>query len=199
MEVQLKKASKENIAELRKICIDCYSIYFGNHWNENGLEWYLDKQFNLIRLKTDLKNTDVDYYFINIIDVPVGFIKINYNSVSNLVVDPCSELEKMYVLPKYKGKGIGKMAMRKVMNITQKKGRKILFLDVLDTNKNAIAFYEKLGFSFHCNNRLDLPYFKDHLRGIDRMFIKLNKSKTCRPILFHYNPQLWESNSNSHF
>lgn len=174
MEVKLKKALKENISELRQICIDGYSVYFRDHWNENGLEWYLDKQFSLKKLKSDLNNKDIDYYFINIIDIPVGFIKINNNSVSNLSVDSCAELEKMYVFPVYKGKGIGKKALNKVLEITQKKGKKILFLDVLDTNKNAIAFYEKLGFNFHYNFSLDLPYFKDHLRGINRMFKELN-------------------------
>ena len=173
MRVQLENVSKENISELRPICIDCYSVYFGDHWNENGLDWYLDKQFNHKKLKSDLNNKDVDYYFINVIDNPVGFIKINNNSVSNLFVDPYAELEKMYVLPKFKGKGIGKKALKKAIKIIQEKGKKILFLDVLDTNKKAIAFYEKLGFNFYSNTRLDLPYFKDQFRGINRMFIEL--------------------------
>ncbi|MGI9551866.1 MAG: GNAT family N-acetyltransferase [Aurantibacter sp.] len=163
----------ENTSELRQICVEGYSIYFGDHWNENGLEWYLNKQFGDEKLKSDLKDKNVDYYLIQAKGKPVGFIKVNNNSITNLSFEGGAELEKMYVLPKYKGLGIGKKALNEIMKITQKRGKKILFLDVLDTNKNAIAFYENLGFKFHSNTRLQLPYFKEELRGLNRMFIEL--------------------------
>ena len=169
----LKKASLENISELRQICVESYSVYFGDHWKKNGLEWYLNKQFGDEKLKSDLKDKNVDYYLIHSKGKLVGFIKINNNSNPNLSFEGSAELEKMYVLPKYKGLGIGKKALKEIVKITQERGKKILFLDVLDTNKNAIAFYEKLGFKFHSKNRLQLPYFKDELRGLNRMFIEL--------------------------
>jgi ribosomal protein S18 acetylase RimI-like enzyme len=173
--MQLIKASLENISELRRICIDGYSTYFHDYWNENGLEWYLDKQFSYEKLKYDLNDESIDYYFIKVIDKPVGFIKINHNSILNVPFERSSEMEKMYILPKYKGKGIGKKALNEVIKIIQKRRRKILFLDVLDTNTSAIDFYKKNGFNFHSNKRLDLPYFKDELRGINLMFLELNQ------------------------
>ncbi len=171
----LKKALLENISELKQICIDGYSIYFGDHWNEDGLEWYLNKQFGDEKLKFDLKDKNIDYYLIHAKSNLVGFIKVNNDSISNLSFEEAAELEKMYVLPKYKGLGIGKKALNEIVKITQERGKKILFLDVLDTNKKAIAFYKNLGFKFHINTRLQLPYFKDELRGLNRMFIELKQ------------------------
>jgi len=169
----LKKASLENIFELKQICIEGYSIYFGDHWNENGLDWYLNNQFGDEKLKSDLKDKNVDYYLIHAKNKLVGFIKVNNNSISNLSFERGAELEKMYVLPKYKRLGIGKKALNEIVKITRERGKKILFLDVLDTNKSAIVFYEKLGFKFHSNTRLQLPYFKEELKGLNRMFIEL--------------------------
>ena len=171
--MQLKKASLEDVYELRQICIKGYSIYFGDHWNENGLEWYLNKQFGDGKLESDLNDKNIDYYLIYKKNSLAGFIKVNNNSIPNSLFKDASELEKMYLLPKYKGLGIGKKALSKVIKITQERGKRILFLDVLDTNKDAFAFYELLGFKFHSSTRLQLPYFKDELKGLNRMFLEL--------------------------
>tara|TARA_B100000809_G_C14980294_1_gene474259 strand:+ start:259 stop:417 length:159 start_codon:yes stop_codon:yes gene_type:complete len=50
----------------------------------------------------------------------------------------------------------------------------VFFLSVIDTNKTAIAFYEKLGFKFHSKTILDVPYFKKELKGMHRMIKYLN-------------------------
>jgi diamine N-acetyltransferase len=51
-------------------------------------------------------------------------------------------------------------------------GIKTLFLCVIDTNTNAIAFYKKLGFTRHGTTRLDLSYFKEELKGMYRMVLE---------------------------
>jgi ribosomal protein S18 acetylase RimI-like enzyme len=58
---------------------------------------------------------------------------------------------------------------------SQTLGKQILFLCVIDTNLNAIAFYEKLGFKFHSKTRLEDSYFKEELKGMNRMYLKLTK------------------------
>ena len=64
----------------------------------------------------------------------VCFMKANNNSIQNSIFKDASELEKMYVLPTHKGHGIGKKAFKKVVETSKERGKKILFLDVLDTN-----------------------------------------------------------------
>ncbi len=49
-----------------------------------------------------------------------------------------------------------------------------MYLCVIDTNRNAIAFYEKLGFVYHSKTRLEEPFFKEELKGMDRMVLNLN-------------------------
>ena len=84
------------------------------------------------------------------------------------------ELEKIYVFPKFKGLGIGKLAIKDLIKIAMQQGEKNLFLSVLDTNNNAIAFYEKLGFTFHSKTILDVPYFKAELKGMNRLILTLH-------------------------
>ncbi len=118
----------------------------------------MDREFSNERLVSDLADKNTKYYFINHDEKPVGFIKIR-SSISNLGPESCIELEKINVLREHKGMGIGKLALRDVFKKVTDDGKKNLFLSVIDTNKNAITFYEKLGFKFHSTTTLDIPFF----------------------------------------
>jgi ribosomal protein S18 acetylase RimI-like enzyme len=51
--------------------------------------------------------------------------------------------------------------------------KEMIWLGVIDNNLNAIEFYERMGFEFYDKTQLDLPYFKEHLKGMWRMTFKL--------------------------
>ena len=171
--MELKKAFIEDIIELKKICIDAYSLNFHNHWNDGGLEWYLDNEYNDKRLALDLSDENTEYYFIEHKEKQVGFIKTKINLSSDFIANSV-ELEKIYVLPECKGMGIGKLALNDIIQKTKNSGKESIFLRVIDTNENAIAFYEKLGFKFHSKTILDIPYFKEELKGMNRMIKDFN-------------------------
>ncbi|TPN85268.1 GNAT family N-acetyltransferase [Aquimarina algicola] len=171
--MKLLRATINNISELQEICTKAYSQVFADHWTKNGLELYLEHEFGTQRLHSELKNDNVEYYFITKNDENIGFLKINYTSSNKLSdLDNC-ELEKIYILPKYSGMGIGKTVMNKIITKIKHKGKKAFFLCVIDTNTNAIAFYEKLGFQFHSKTRLEVTHFKEELRGMNRMCLTL--------------------------
>ena len=170
----LKKASLSDVPALKTICTDAYAKNFHHHWNENGLEWYLEKEFGEERLIADLANRNLAYFFIVYNEKPAGFVKIRVNAEFNGKQNEAAELEKIYVLPEFKGMGLGKSALSEIIKILKKKGKKILFLCVIDTNADAIAFYTKLGFTFHSTTRLDLPYFKEELKEMHRMALEIS-------------------------
>jgi len=172
--MQLKKALINDLLELQDICKKAYSLHFADHWTNNGLALHLEYQYGTKRLTADLANNKIEYYFIQENGENIGFLKVKLQSsdeFSNL--DNC-ELEKIYILPKYSGKGIGKEAMKKIIHTVREKGKSIFFLCVIDTNENAIAFYKKLGFAFHSTTRIDAPHFREELRGMNRMAIRLS-------------------------
>jgi ribosomal protein S18 acetylase RimI-like enzyme len=51
----------------------------------------------------------------------------------------------------------------------------MFWLDVIDKNEPAIAFYEKAGFRKHSGLRVGYPKFKEELRGIWQMAVKVEK------------------------
>jgi ribosomal protein S18 acetylase RimI-like enzyme len=58
-----------------------------------------------------------------------------------------------------------------ISEFADKLGTDLIWLAVMDTNTSAITFYENIGFTFFDKTRLELPYFKDELRGMWRMIL----------------------------
>ncbi|MCH2193267.1 GNAT family N-acetyltransferase [Kordia sp.] len=162
----LKRATLTDIAELQEICKKSYSQVFADHWTKNGMELYLEQEFGTNRLNSELADDNYEYYFIQYNGENIEFLKMNYKSSRELSeLDNC-ELEKIYILPKHGGKGIGKTVMTQMIKHSQEKNKKNLFLCVIDTNENANAFYIKLGFKFHSKTRLEVAHFKEELKGM---------------------------------
>ncbi len=69
----------------------------------------------------------------------IGFI--------GLRVDDQAELMNFAIVPKYQHKGYGKALLTHVLKELQTEGIKMLSLEVRQSNKQAQAFYEKMGFT----------------------------------------------------
>ena len=74
--------------------------------DQNGI---LNKEFSTKRLTLDLADKNTEYFFIEHNLKAVGFIKIKNYSITSLPFANSAEVEKIYVLPDFKGMGIGKL------------------------------------------------------------------------------------------
>jgi putative acetyltransferase len=60
----------------------------------------------------------------------------------------CAELVKLYLLPEYRGKGVGKLLMEKTFEAAREEGYRQLYLESMPELGKAISIYEKTGFRF---------------------------------------------------
>ena len=60
--------------------------------------------------------------------------------------DGCAELQKLYLLSDYRGKGVGRELMEKAFGSSRKLGYTQLYLESLPELGRAISLYEKAGF-----------------------------------------------------
>jgi putative acetyltransferase len=58
------------------------------------------------------------------------------------------ELQKMYLLPVARGKGIGSLLMEKCLQFAREQGYKQCYLETMPELKDAIHLYEKTGFYY---------------------------------------------------
>jgi GNAT superfamily N-acetyltransferase len=75
---------------------------------------------------------------------PVGFA-LFFHNFSTFLGRPGIYLEDLFVLPELRGQGIGRMLLAHLARIAVERGCGRLEWAVLDWNRDAIAFYERLG------------------------------------------------------
>lgn len=174
--ITIRLMQREDLDTLYLVCREAYSQNFQHHWNQGGLEGYLEKVFGRTILAAELADPDIRYYVAFQQAKPVAFIKINLNS--NLPGAPPEagvELDKLYILPDCQGLKIGGSLIDLVFQAARTMDKQVCWLAVLDTNKPAIAFYERYGFRFHSTTRVGYPGFREELRGMWRMRLEIKK------------------------
>jgi ribosomal protein S18 acetylase RimI-like enzyme len=168
----VRRAETNDIELLYSVCRQSYIESFADHWQEGGLAWYLDKVYGMDVLARDLTNPDINYYFSYCDGQAVGFMKIRINSPLTKLKSREIEIEKLYFLAKYQRQGLGKLMIERAMGLAKELDAGSIWLAVIDTNSSAIRFYERNGFKFFDKSRLEIPYFKDELRGMWRMVLE---------------------------
>ncbi len=171
--ISIRKADTDDAGLLYSVCRQSYIESFADHWNEGGLAWYLDKVYGLDVLEHDLRNSLIHYYIGYYHNVPVGFMKVKLNSsLTDKVGGKHLEIEKLYFLSKYQRMGLGRELISTARMLAKGHDIDVIWLGVIDTNASAISFYEHNGFKFFDKTRLEIPYFKDELRGMWRMVLQ---------------------------
>jgi GNAT superfamily N-acetyltransferase len=74
----------------------------------------------------------------------VGFA-LFFHNFSTFLAQPGIYLEDLFVLPERRGKGIGRLLLERLAQIAVERGCGRLEWAVLDWNRDAIGFYERLG------------------------------------------------------
>lgn len=75
---------------------------------------------------------------------PIGFALFFYN-YSTFLTKPGLYLEDLFVLPNYRGQGVGKILLTRLAQLAVERNCGRLEWSVLDWNEPAIAFYRRMG------------------------------------------------------
>jgi GNAT superfamily N-acetyltransferase len=75
---------------------------------------------------------------------PVGFA-LFFHNFSTFLAQPGIYLEDLFVIPEQRGRGVGRALLKELARLAVERGCGRLEWSVLDWNREAIAFYERLG------------------------------------------------------
>ena len=132
----LQKLSKQTFFE---------SFSWGN--SEENMARYLEEGFSLDKLTRELKYENTAFYFVKSANEVIGYMKLNAGPAqTELQKEDSFELERIYVLKDYQGKGIGRQLLDKAIQLAKEKKASYIWLGVWEENKSAIQFYKKNGF-----------------------------------------------------
>ncbi|XMB87079.1 GNAT family N-acetyltransferase [Mycoplasmatota bacterium WC44] len=82
----------------------------------------------------------------------IGYSKARDKDLS----DEYGEIPGMYILEKYHRKGFGRILLKEAVNELKKDGYRKINLWVLDSNINAISFYENYGFIYEGKSKIEI-------------------------------------------
>jgi ribosomal protein S18 acetylase RimI-like enzyme len=142
------KIEKENIEDFEAVHELWHTTWLSTYPNkevgvtEEDINTYYSTRFTTEKIQ-ELKN--------DVISPGKGvnsFVaKVNGKVVGHFVFivgEKEDQLESIYVSPEFQGKGVGSQFWNEIKNLTTK--GKIIKVNVISYNQNAISFYEKLGF-----------------------------------------------------
>ena len=143
----IRAISISDLAQLQKIGKTTFAETFTEHNTKEDLDKYLEESFSNEKLLAELINPDSTFYFAEIEDNVVGYLKINFgDSQTELKENEALEIERIYVLQKFHGKKIGQALYEKASSIAKEMKVNYLWLGVWEENHRALHFYKKNGF-----------------------------------------------------
>ena len=146
-EIQVKKIDINNVEALQQIARQTFSETFTDHNSVENLNKYLDEKFSIEKLSSELSNPLSSFYFAQLGEAVVGFLKTNTGNAQTELKDlNAFEIERIYVLQAYHGKKVGQILFEKALEEARKTTCSYIWLGVWENNHRAINFYSKNGF-----------------------------------------------------
>lgn len=137
----------DDIKELQEIGTSTFREAFEAENTKTIFENYLSKSFSLESLKKQINNPKSQFYFLREGIRIIGYLKVNVESAqTEQKLNNALEVERIYLLEKHRGKGIGNILMDKAIEIAKKMKKTIVWLGVWEENPSSIKFYQKYGF-----------------------------------------------------
>ncbi|MBD1397043.1 GNAT family N-acetyltransferase [Pontibacter sp. JH31] len=164
-DIAILPCSTNDLALLQRIALAAYDDHYTYLWQDGGA-WYKAHYFTEEALSAELTDPNTAFFLIYQQDEPVGFLKLNKDKALEGYTDAeCLELERLYLLERASGIGIGKWAIDFTMQYALEQGKSIVWLKAMDSSRS-VEFYEHNGFTKCGTHELDFEQMKEMYRGM---------------------------------
>ncbi len=145
--IAINKIGLEQLVPLQEIGRKTFYDTFFESDSEESMNAYLAASFSSEKLTAELENPESEFYFANLKESVIGYLKVNFGSAQTELQDRNSlEIERIYVLQDFHGKKVGQLLFEKALVIAQKNKVDFVWLGVWEENHRALQFYTKNGF-----------------------------------------------------
>lgn len=145
--MNIREVTLSDISQLQRIGRQTFFETFSDSNTAEDMAKYLDENFSKEKLATEINNEDSIFYFAMHIDTVVGYLKLNSGQAQTELKDnKALEVERIYVLREFHGKGVGQLLYEKAIQVAKQINVDYIWLGVWENNPRAISFYKKNGF-----------------------------------------------------
>lgn len=147
IDVAIYRVNLDDIIALRDISVRTFFETFSEQNSASDMQKYLDNNLNVEQLTLELQDQNSEFYFAILDNEVIGYLKINHGQAQTELKDKASlEIERIYVLKEFLGKGVGQVLYNAAIDIAKQRNINYVWLGVWEHNPRAIAFYKKNGF-----------------------------------------------------
>lgn len=156
-QIKICTASEKNLNTISNLGIQTFFETYADFHSKKDMFVYLKKAFDKKAVLKDIQDENTIFLIAFVKNKAVGYAKLTSNKTPHeLRTIKAIELERIYILKRIMGKGVGKILMKKSLTIAKNKNFNLVWLSVWENNPKAIAFYKKFGFEIFggCKFRL---------------------------------------------
>lgn len=147
MSLLFRQCTLEDIYVLRDFSYRTYYETFAHLNNPSDMKAYLDKSFDIGKLRAELFNANSSFYFLYSDGELSGYLKLDEVPSQTDINDVQSlEIERIYIAKEFQSKGLGSNLMDQAINIANFRNKLYVWLGVWEKNEKAIRFYKRNGF-----------------------------------------------------
>lgn len=144
--LSLSKIVISDIPTLQNISKQTFIEAFAAVNTEANMTKYLEEVLSIQRLTDEFMTEGSEFYFIKNEQEIAGYLKLNFgDSQTEPMGEKSMEIERIYVLKAYLGRGLGQFMFDQAIEIGRKKQLDVLWLGVWEENHRALNFYKKNG------------------------------------------------------
>jgi diamine N-acetyltransferase len=135
------------LGELRQIAIQSYAETFAVHNTEENLELFFKESYSQEQFVREFHEPDTLCCMARYNGKGIGYLRLRQSREAESMLGKSTvELQRLYVLAEYKGKGAGSLLMSKAIEYAKNKRAEWIWLGVWERNFAAQKFYFSNGF-----------------------------------------------------
>jgi GNAT superfamily N-acetyltransferase len=169
--IQLQNITIKDHTKLVSLLEKIYPPAYKHLWKQEDYSFYINKFFSKENLQKELKDVDANYFFVLYKSEQVGIFRIKYNcEFADQPNASSSYIHRIYLSENAQGKSVAKSLFYWAETQCKQKGNNLIWLKAMDSQKQALRFYEKQGYIFSSKTKLDFNLIHEHLRGMHILY-----------------------------
>jgi diamine N-acetyltransferase len=147
IDINIRRATSEDTSLLADLGARAFAATFAKDNTPEDMADYLQTNFNHEKIATELADANSTFFIAEVEQKACGYAKLKKGELPVSISNPNTiELERLYTLPEYFGKGVGDALMKACFADARQTGFEAIWLGVWEHNLRARAFYRKIGF-----------------------------------------------------
>lgn len=144
---QIRVAELPDAATIANIGKQTFIETFGEQNIAEDMALYVDTHFTTDVITREISDESNTFLLMLHHDTVMGYAKMRKtDATENGVSENALELQRIYILHKYHGKGAGTLLMQTCLDHARRNDYNEVWLGVWEYNLKALAFYKKFGF-----------------------------------------------------